>query len=67
MPVGWEDLPSVRSGAQWTIKNARDHLSLRTGDPWVKFATTRQSLAAALKQLTRVRTAAPWGRGGADR
>jgi len=67
MPVGWEELPSVRSGAHWTIKNARDHLSLRTGDPWVKFATTRQSLAAALKQLTRVRTAAPYVRGGADR
>ena len=59
MPVGWEELPALRGGAHWTIMTARDHLSLRTADPWANFATSRQSLAAALRQLARRLGAAP--------
>ena len=59
MPIGWDELPALRGGAQWTIRTARDHLSLRTADPWARFATSRQSLGAALRHFMRVRTAAP--------
>jgi bifunctional non-homologous end joining protein LigD len=67
MPVGWEELPALRGGAHWTIMTARDHLSLRTADPWANFATSRQSLAAALRQLARRRGAAPPTRHRPDR
>jgi DNA primase len=66
-PIGWDDLPTLKGAAHWTIKTARDHLSLRTVDPWVNFASSRQSLATALRQLRRVRKAAPLPRTRADR
>ena len=34
MPVAWEDLSSLKSGAEWTIRNAREYLSFRKRDPW---------------------------------
>jgi len=51
MTLAWDDLPSVKSGAQWTIRNALDHLSLRGADPWAGYARSRQSLDGALKKL----------------
>lgn len=45
MPVAWDDLPTLTGGAQWTIANARDHLSLRSTDPWKGYWRCRQSLA----------------------
>ncbi|MEO7941467.1 MAG: DNA ligase D [Burkholderiaceae bacterium] len=48
MPVAWEDLPTLTGGAQWTIANARDHLSLRASDPWHAYWRCRQSLAKAM-------------------
>ena len=67
MPIDWDDLPTLKSAAHWTIKTARDHLSLRTVDPWANFASSRQSLATALRQLRRVRKAVPLPRTRADR
>lgn len=51
MPVGWEQLGELKSGAQWTITNAREYLSLRREDPWEGFARKRQSLAKGMKAL----------------
>jgi bifunctional non-homologous end joining protein LigD len=54
MPVGWEQLGSLKSAAHWTISTARDHLSLRKVDPWADYAKTRQTLAKALRTLERL-------------
>jgi len=51
MTLAWDDLPGVKSGAQWTIRNALDHLSLRGPDPWAGYVRSRQTLDAALKKL----------------
>jgi bifunctional non-homologous end joining protein LigD len=51
MPLEWDQLSELKSGAQWTIANAREHVSLRAQDPWKDYATSRQSIAAALKTL----------------
>lgn len=51
IPVGWDDLASLKSGAQWTIANAREYLSFRKIDPWKEYRTTRQTLTAGMKKL----------------
>jgi bifunctional non-homologous end joining protein LigD len=51
MPVPWDALSSLKSGAQWTIATARDHLSFEKVDPWADYAKRRQTLAAAIKRL----------------
>ena len=51
MPIEWDQLSEVKSGAQWTIANARDQVSLRAQDPWRDYAGRRQSTAKALKTL----------------
>lgn len=55
MPIDWDELPRVKSGAQWTLQNAREHLSLRQADPWAAYARSRQGLAKAIQTLERVR------------
>jgi len=52
MTIAWDDLAGVKSGAQWTIRNALDHLSLRGTDPWAGYARSRQALDGALKKLS---------------
>jgi bifunctional non-homologous end joining protein LigD len=49
--VSWDELPKLKSGAQWTIATAREHLSFQKMDPWTAYWTTRQSLSAAMKTL----------------
>ena len=51
MPVSWEQLGDLKSGAHWTVQTAREYLSFQTRDPWADYWTTRQSLAAAAKRL----------------
>ena len=51
MPVSWDALDALKSGAQWTIATARDHLSFEKADPWADYAKRRQTLAAAIKRL----------------
>ncbi|CAG0944870.1 partial Multifunctional non-homologous end joining protein LigD, partial [Gammaproteobacteria bacterium] len=51
MPVSWEQLPQLKSGAQWTIATAREYLSFQTGDPWAGYWKSRQSLTCAMKIL----------------
>ena len=51
MPVAWDELGSLKSGAQWSIATAREHLSLRGEDPWAAFFGTKQTLTAAMKAL----------------
>ena len=51
MPVAWDDLASLKGGAQWNIATAREHLSFEQADPWAGFFEAKQSLAAALKVM----------------
>ena len=51
MPVPWGRLDSLKSGSQWTIATAREHLSFHTADPWADYWKARQTLSRALKLL----------------
>jgi DNA ligase D-like protein (predicted polymerase)/DNA ligase D-like protein (predicted 3'-phosphoesterase) len=51
MPIDWDQLSELKSGAQWTIKDAPGYLSLRQEDPWKDYWTSRQSISKAMKSL----------------
>jgi bifunctional non-homologous end joining protein LigD len=51
MPVAWDDLGTLKSGAQWTVATARDHLSFHPDDPWADYWKCRQGIAKARKAL----------------
>ena len=51
MPVRWEDLPALKSGAHWTIATAREHLSFQKVDPWADYWSCKQTMKAAMKAL----------------
>jgi bifunctional non-homologous end joining protein LigD len=51
MPVSWEQLSDLKSGAQWTVQTAREYLSFQTRDPWEAYWSSKQSLASAIKRL----------------
>lgn len=51
MPVSWDELDRLKNAAQWTIVDARQHLSFQTTDPWADYWTTRQTLTAGMKAL----------------
>ena len=51
MPVAWEALSSLKSGAHWTIATAREHLSFQKVDPWAAYGSTAQTLGEAMKLL----------------
>jgi bifunctional non-homologous end joining protein LigD len=51
MPVAWEQLMSLKSGAQWTVRTAREYLSFQKNDPWAAYRTCEQGLEAAMSIL----------------
>jgi len=51
MPVDWSQLQALKSGAQWTIATAREHLSFQQQDPWAGYWGCRQTLTRAMKTL----------------
>jgi len=51
MPVSWEQLPALKSAAQWNIATAREHLSFQKSDPWAGYWKCRQTLGKAMKRL----------------
>lgn len=53
VPVAWEQLPELKSGAQWTVGTASDYLSFRKADPWIDFWTCKQALTSAMKTLSK--------------
>lgn len=36
MPIAWDQLATIKSGAEWTVATAREYWSLRTDDPWAE-------------------------------
>jgi bifunctional non-homologous end joining protein LigD len=51
MPVSWEQLSDLKSGAQWSVQTAREYLSFQSQDPWTDYWESGQSLATAIKRL----------------
>ncbi len=51
MPVSWEQLAGLKSGAQWTIADAREHLSFQKDDLWTDYWKAKQLLTGAMKTL----------------
>jgi bifunctional non-homologous end joining protein LigD len=51
VPMAWEQLPTLKGGAQWTVATAREHLSFEKTDPWAGYWKCRQTLTAARKKL----------------
>jgi bifunctional non-homologous end joining protein LigD len=50
MPIDWDELPTLRSAADWTIETAVQRLNSLRQDPWADFDSTRQTLTAAMKR-----------------
>jgi bifunctional non-homologous end joining protein LigD len=50
VPVRWEELDGLKSGAQWTIRNVQERLD-QGNTPWEGYATSAKTLTAAMKQL----------------
>ncbi len=51
MPIAWEELQHLTSGAQWTIATAREHLSFQKVDPWADYWKAKQSLVKPMRVL----------------
>jgi len=51
MPIAWDVLPTLKSGAQWGIATAREHLSFHPDDPWADYWSCKQTLTKAAKLL----------------
>jgi bifunctional non-homologous end joining protein LigD len=50
VPVSWDELPSLTSGAHWTVKTA--HTRLDQGNaPWADYAKSATTLTKAMKVL----------------
>lgn len=51
MPIAWDELGEITSGAHWTIADARDLMSFQKADPWADYWACKQTLTAAMKAL----------------
>jgi bifunctional non-homologous end joining protein LigD len=51
VPVDWDQLPALKSGAHWTIATAREQLSFQKHDPWQDYWKSKQTLTSARKKL----------------
>lgn len=51
IPVSWDQLSELKSGAHWTIMTAPEYLASEVVDPWADYWKSRQSLAGGLKLL----------------
>ena len=51
MPIDWDQLGSLKSGAQWNIATAREYLSFQKSDPWAGYWRSRQTLTKAMRLL----------------
>ncbi|GAB3773060.1 DNA ligase D [Ramlibacter monticola] len=50
VPVRWDELPALKSGAHWTVGTAHNRLD-QGNAPWADYEGSRTSLAAAMKKL----------------
>jgi len=54
IPIAWDELPEMKSGANWTISDARDRMSFQKVDPWADYWSCKQTMTAAMKALQAV-------------
>lgn len=52
MPIAWDALSELKSGANWTIRDAREYISFQRADPWASYWTIRQTLSATIRKLS---------------
>ncbi|MDQ1829345.1 DNA ligase D [Massilia scottii] len=50
VPVGWDELAALKSGAQWTVQNVHTRLD-HGNEPWAGYAKAAKTLTAAMKKL----------------
>jgi bifunctional non-homologous end joining protein LigD len=50
VPVTWDELPALKAGDQWNVRNAHSRLD-KGNDPWAAYAKAARSLAAAMRLL----------------
>ncbi|MES2899285.1 MAG: DNA ligase D [Pseudomonadota bacterium] len=50
VPLAWDELGIIKSGAQWTIHNAHTRLD-RGNEPWSGYAKAAKTLTAAMKKM----------------
>ncbi|RYF47347.1 MAG: ATP-dependent DNA ligase, partial [Comamonadaceae bacterium] len=60
VPVAWEELDSLSSGAHWTLQTVGERLAVGN-TPWEGYATAAVSITAAMKRL------AALSKGGSER
>jgi bifunctional non-homologous end joining protein LigD len=51
VPVTWRELDGLEGAAQWNIFNVFERLDRQRTDPWKGYASTKQTLDAALRKL----------------
>ncbi|WP_420995427.1 DNA ligase D [Cupriavidus sp. 30B13] len=51
VPLAWDELDGITSGAQWNITNLHERIGAQRADPWDGYAKVRQTLARAIKLL----------------
>ena len=50
VPVAWDELPTLRSGAHWTMRNAPERFAVGNS-PWSDWERSRKGLAGAMKTV----------------
>jgi bifunctional non-homologous end joining protein LigD len=50
VPVAWDELDELRSGAHWTVHTLEERLAVGNA-PWHDYADRSASLEAALQQI----------------
>jgi bifunctional non-homologous end joining protein LigD len=50
VPVRWNELASLKSGAHWTVATVHDRLD-EGNEPWADYESSRSALGAAMKAL----------------
>jgi bifunctional non-homologous end joining protein LigD len=50
VPVAWDELPGLKAGDQWNVKNAHTRLD-RGNEPWTGYAKAAKTLTAAMKKM----------------
>jgi bifunctional non-homologous end joining protein LigD len=50
VPIEWQEVPTLTSGAQWTLRNIHARLD-RGNEPWTGYAKSAKSPGAAMKRL----------------
>jgi bifunctional non-homologous end joining protein LigD len=50
VPLAWDEVASVSSGNQWTIRTVGERVAALAGDPWAEYWTTRQRVTAAMRK-----------------